>query len=90
MIAQDRTQADIDTQLHHLHHVTVITTIATVILTTVITTITIIVFGIRGDITAMVDTTTDLSVIVTIVIDISIVFLDTTFMVVLTVQQGLK
>ena len=88
-VAQDITiQGAIDTLLHHLQDITVV--ITTAILVMVITTITIIVYGTRGDTIAMVVTTIVLSVTVTIVIDISIAFLDTTSMVVLIDQQGLR
>ena len=88
-VAQDITiQGAIDTLLHHLHAITVV--ITTAILVMVITTITIIVYGTRGDTIAMGVTTIVLSVTVTIVIDISIAFLDTTSMVVLIDQQGLR
>ena len=91
-VAQDITiQGAIGTLLHHLQDITVvITIITTAILVMVITTITIIVYGTRGDTIAMVVTTIVLSVTVTIVIDISIAFLDTTSMVVLIDQQGLR
>ena len=88
-VAQDITiQGAIDTLLHHLQDITVV--ITTAILVMVITTITIIVYGTRGDTIAMGVTTIVLSVTVTIVIDISIAFLDTTSMVVLIDQQGLR
>ena len=91
-VAQDITiQVAIGTLLHHLQDITVvITIITTAILVMVITTITIIVYGTRGDTIAMGVTTIVLSVIVTIMTGISIVFSVTISTVALIDQQGLR